>query len=481
MLDKHSNNLEPSGIPSAEQQECLGTLDQLRKMFGGKLAFVQLLIATGCIQPAQNTVNQESELAIMDTVAPNFLEHEVRHGDTLWSLSKKYGVTVDELKNINSLDSDLIKVGQILKIRAQNDKNDVKQYTYEKTPYVMASRKGFYISLVANHEYNKYLKEEVEITSQDVVEEVVIDFNRRYNPELKDLNDECTNIPAGAKILVPNVQYFVDYFASQLDVPKESTKTPESSRKTQEGGIELDNKTPGQYVKKVGGRWVRDLSEMQKGAEKFQVNSWSQHPKWDDSHLKNRTLLGGRSKLKDVKFIILHSTISSSSNDTIKNHKAHFVVERDGSIKYLAPVNKEADAKNKVPPHAGISRWGGVEGLNEHSIGIEVVAKEKQDWTKEQINAVRELVNWLGGYYGLEKKDILTHYMVAKSSLGRGRKSDPYNSGNIFEALGLPDNLRILDTDVTSGDVEPNINAIKNPKYHHKAVWPGLEAASEMK
>lgn len=42
--------------------------------------------------------------------------HKVAKGDTLWSIAKKYGVSVDYLKSVNSLKSDLIVVGQSLSV-----------------------------------------------------------------------------------------------------------------------------------------------------------------------------------------------------------------------------------------------------------------------------------------------------------------------------------------------------------------------------
>lgn len=42
--------------------------------------------------------------------------HKVVSGDTLSALAKKYGTTVKELKDINGLKSDLIKIGQTLKL-----------------------------------------------------------------------------------------------------------------------------------------------------------------------------------------------------------------------------------------------------------------------------------------------------------------------------------------------------------------------------
>ena len=46
------------------------------------------------------------------------LQHIVKKGETLYSLSKKYGLTVDELKALNNLTSNDLAVGQVLTINA---------------------------------------------------------------------------------------------------------------------------------------------------------------------------------------------------------------------------------------------------------------------------------------------------------------------------------------------------------------------------
>lgn len=51
-------------------------------------------------------------------VSPYF-EYTVRSGDTLWLLARRYGTTVDVIKNLNGLASDMLNIGQILKIPAQ--------------------------------------------------------------------------------------------------------------------------------------------------------------------------------------------------------------------------------------------------------------------------------------------------------------------------------------------------------------------------
>lgn len=42
--------------------------------------------------------------------------YEVKKGDTLWRISKEYNLSVQELKELNGLKSDLIKIGQILQV-----------------------------------------------------------------------------------------------------------------------------------------------------------------------------------------------------------------------------------------------------------------------------------------------------------------------------------------------------------------------------
>ena len=51
----------------------------------------------------------------------------VKKGDTLWSIAKKYGMTVDKLKDINSLNSNMITIGMKLQLN-----NNSKQYVVKK-------------------------------------------------------------------------------------------------------------------------------------------------------------------------------------------------------------------------------------------------------------------------------------------------------------------------------------------------------------
>jgi len=71
--------------------------------------------------------------------------------------------------------------------------------------------------------------------------------------------------------------------------------------------------------------------------------------------------------------LIIHYTADLSMEKTVAwfqdpraNASAHIVIGRDGKLTQLVPFNHKAW-------HAGKSAWGNLEGLNSHSIGIELV------------------------------------------------------------------------------------------------------------
>lgn len=53
-------------------------------------------------------------------VTPSNVTYTVKAGDTLWSISQKYNISVDTLKAFNGLTSNLIIIGQVLKIPMSN-------------------------------------------------------------------------------------------------------------------------------------------------------------------------------------------------------------------------------------------------------------------------------------------------------------------------------------------------------------------------
>ena len=66
----------------------------------------------------------------------------VKKGDSLWSIAKKYNMTVDELKSINNLKSNLLSIGQRLKIKESNDKQNIYIIKKGDTLYKIANMYG---------------------------------------------------------------------------------------------------------------------------------------------------------------------------------------------------------------------------------------------------------------------------------------------------------------------------------------------------
>ena len=66
----------------------------------------------------------------------------VKKGDSLWSIAKKYNMTVDELKSINNLKSNLLSIGQRLKIKESNDNQNIYIVKKGDTLYKIANIYG---------------------------------------------------------------------------------------------------------------------------------------------------------------------------------------------------------------------------------------------------------------------------------------------------------------------------------------------------
>lgn len=97
----------------------------------------------------ENTTNviTAEPTAVLTSTINNSDIHIVEAGETLYSLSKRYGFTVEELKNKNGLSSNLIKVGQELNISHSDYKKrstDNAVWTVSKgdTLYNIAKRNG---------------------------------------------------------------------------------------------------------------------------------------------------------------------------------------------------------------------------------------------------------------------------------------------------------------------------------------------------
>ena len=61
-------------------------------------------------------VGQVLKIPASTASLPSYFEYTVRSGDTLWQLSRRFGTTVDAIKSLNGLTSDMLSIGQVLRI-----------------------------------------------------------------------------------------------------------------------------------------------------------------------------------------------------------------------------------------------------------------------------------------------------------------------------------------------------------------------------
>ncbi|MGG0943700.1 peptidoglycan endopeptidase LytE [Bacillus subtilis] len=63
------------------------------------------------------SINGKSTSSKSGSSSTSSSTYKVKSGDSLWKISKKYGMTINELKKLNGLKSDLLRVGQVLKLK----------------------------------------------------------------------------------------------------------------------------------------------------------------------------------------------------------------------------------------------------------------------------------------------------------------------------------------------------------------------------
>lgn len=58
---------------------------------------------------------------------PNYINYVVKKGDNIYSIGRKYDIDIDTIIKDNSLSSDLLTIGQVLRIRTKDDTNGIEE------------------------------------------------------------------------------------------------------------------------------------------------------------------------------------------------------------------------------------------------------------------------------------------------------------------------------------------------------------------
>lgn len=136
--------------------------------------------------------------------------YKVKSGDTLYSIAKKYGVTVDELKKINNLSNNNLSINQSLIIPSKEQKDESNQPIYYKvksgdTLYSIAKKYGISVEKLKdiNNKKNNLITVGELLIIDDVntitikAGDTLYSIAKKYNTtvdELKKLNNLNNNI-----------------------------------------------------------------------------------------------------------------------------------------------------------------------------------------------------------------------------------------------------------------------------------------------
>ena len=146
-------------------------------------------------------------------------EYIVQKGDTLYSIGRKFNISVDELKRINQLTSNMISIGQILYLKEKNTNN----YIVQKGDTLYSISKKYNISVDELKRINNLtsnlisIGQELLIPKEEIIEydiytvqkgDSLWKISQQYQikvPELIELNNlDNLTIQIGQKLMVPS-------------------------------------------------------------------------------------------------------------------------------------------------------------------------------------------------------------------------------------------------------------------------------------
>lgn len=141
-------------------------------------------------------INQELKVPNYDLAEESNINYVVKKGDTLWSVAKSYGVSVPDLKSYNNLMSDFLQVGSVLIIPSSNQ-------------------------IITNDQEQEYIISEgniYEIKPGDTLYSI----SKKYNVPIDDIISENNliddTLSVGSKIIIPsNLENYINYTVQKGD------------------------------------------------------------------------------------------------------------------------------------------------------------------------------------------------------------------------------------------------------------------------
>lgn len=148
--------------------------------------------------------------------------YTVKSGDSLWSISRKFGVSVDELKKVNNLSSNLLKIGQNLIIPGKKNNTSSNEYVVKKGDTLYGIANKYNVSVDNLKSYNNLSTDSLSIgqiikipdnkvnSNEYVVKsgDSLYSISRKYGVSVDELmsvnNLKSTVLSVGQVLKIPN-------------------------------------------------------------------------------------------------------------------------------------------------------------------------------------------------------------------------------------------------------------------------------------
>ena len=97
-------------------------------------------------------IGQVLRIPVGENQSTNYINYVVQRNDTLYSIARQYDTTVDEIKRINNLVSNTLQIGQVLKIPTESTTTDYIEYTVRRndTLYSIAIKYNTSVDAIQN-------------------------------------------------------------------------------------------------------------------------------------------------------------------------------------------------------------------------------------------------------------------------------------------------------------------------------------------
>lgn len=103
--------------------------DTLYKIANQYNTTVNELIELNNLSSTSLSIGQQLKVPAEESSSNNsYINYTVKQGDNLYKIANQYGVTVETIKQANNLTSDLLSIGQILKIPTTNIETGYQEY-----------------------------------------------------------------------------------------------------------------------------------------------------------------------------------------------------------------------------------------------------------------------------------------------------------------------------------------------------------------